>query len=108
MRRSTVFVILAMLTASTADAQTTTTTTPATTFATSGITTSPALTVGPLANSQQAFPTPPALGAAQALPGTARGAAAPGPSYAPAWMLCLPDAPVSETLITGSELSCAP
>jgi hypothetical protein len=108
MRQSAASVILAVLTVSTAEAQTTTTTAPATTFATSSITTSPALAVGPSAGLQQTFPTPPALGASQALPGAGSSAAAPGPSYAPAWVLCLPDAPVSETLIFGTELSCAP
>jgi hypothetical protein len=111
MRQSTVSALLAMLAASTAQAQTTTTTTtPATTLPASSIPSSSALSVGPLATSPPTLPAPSGLGASQALPGTSGSASAAGParSYAPAWLLCLPDAPAGETLTTGMELSCAP
>jgi hypothetical protein len=109
MRQSTAFVLLAMLAASTAEAQTTTTT-PTTTLPASSIPTSSALSVGPVATSPLTLPAPSGLGASQALPGTGSSASAAGParSYAPAWILCLPDAPAGETLTAGMELSCAP
>ena len=109
MRQSTAFVLLAMLAASTAEAQTTTTT-PTTTLPASSIPTSSALSVGPVATSPLTLPAPSGLGASQALPGTGSSASAAGParSYAPAWILCLPDAPADETLTAGMELSCAP
>jgi hypothetical protein len=109
MRQSTASVLLAMLAASTAQAQTTTTM-PATTLPASSIPTSSALSVGRLATSPLTLPVPSALGASQALPGAGSSASAAGParSYAPAWILCLPDAPADETLTAGMELSCAP
>jgi hypothetical protein len=100
--------VLTMLLAATAEAQTTT----STTSAASSVTTSPALAIGPLATPSPAMSTPPALGVVQALPGSANGggssAAAAAASSVPDLLLCLPDAPVSETLLPDTTLFCGP
>jgi hypothetical protein len=108
MRRFPLSVVLTVLIASTAEAQTTTSTT---SQVSSSPGSSPALAVGPLATSGLTLPTPSALGVSQALPGSANSggsSAAAGTASAPSWLLCLPDAPDSEVLLFDSTLSCAP
>jgi hypothetical protein len=106
-RRFPLSVALTMLLASNSEAQTTTATS-TTTSEVSSSTISAALSVGPLATSAQALPTPSAPGLIQALPGSSSGGSSAAATAAPNWLLCLPDSPASETLLPDTTLSCAP